>query len=262
MNQKFKRIPNQNLHERATNVLKEAILSGKFRPGQGLPSESELCIQLGVSRTVVREAMRSLQARGFLEIRRGSKGGAFVLELNQTVICNNLSDVIRSRKVTIDHLAQARLYLEPEISRLAAINATETDIERLKSAVKDYEMAKDEEQIITLNTLFHLCVGKACSNPFYSILLDVIMGLTEQLVRTIKPLSHIIHRQGEHKEILQAISQHDPYLAVEITIRHIQHINNEMKKLEEKYLEMNIDELNRIYGKGNARVMSQPSFAI
>lgn len=239
MKPKFNNIKRHNLYEEVSDMLKESILSGDYRSGEALPSEVELSIQLGVSRTVVREAIRSLQSRGFLEIRRGPKGGSYVLDPNQSIICENLADLIIARKVTMDHLARARMYLEPEVSRLAAINATANDLEDMENAITEYEKTKDKEKIITLNTLFHLCVGSACGNPFYSILVDVIMGFTEQFVRTIKPLSHIIHRQGEHRELLRAIKQHDSDEAAEITIRHISYINNEMKKLEQKYLELN-----------------------
>ena len=238
MKARFNNIKRNSLYEEISDILKEAILSGRYRSGEALPSEVELSNQLGVSRTVLREAIRSLQSRGFLEIRRGAKGGAYVLDLNRSTICENLADLIKTRKITMDHLAQARMYLEPEVSRLAAIHATRENLQSMENAIAEYERTRDKEKIITLNTRFHLCVGKACGNPFYSIMIEVIMGFTEQFVRTIKPITHIIHRQGEHREILEAIKQHNPDEAMEITIHHISHINNEMKKLEQKYLEI------------------------
>ena len=133
MNREFNTIRRKNLYEEVVNILKDAILNERYLPGQALPNEPELSSQLGVSRTVIREAIRSLQSRGFVEMRRGPKGGAYVLELNQNTICSNLADIVRARKVTIDHLARARLYLEPEISRLAAINATSKDLENMEN---------------------------------------------------------------------------------------------------------------------------------
>jgi GntR family transcriptional repressor for pyruvate dehydrogenase complex len=238
MKARFNNIKRNSLYEEIFEILKEAILSGGYESGEALPSEVELSHQLGVSRTVVREAIRSLQSRGFLEIRRGARGGVYILDLNQSTICENLADLIMARKITMNHLAQARMYLEPEVSRLAAIHATRKDLESMENAIEEYERTQDKEKIITLNTRFHLCVGKACGNPFYSILMEVIMGFTEQFVRTIKPITHIIHRQGEHREILEAIKQHNPNEAMEITIHHISYINNEMRKLEEKYLQL------------------------
>ncbi len=239
MNTRFSKIKRNSLYVEIFEILKGAILSGRYRSGEALPSEIELSNQFGVSRNVVREAIRSLQSRGFIEIRRGAKGGVYVLDLNQSTICENLSDLIMTRKITMDHLAQARLYLEPEVSRLSAIHATSKDLQGIENVIKEYERTQDKEKIITLNTRFHLFVGRACGNPFYSILMEVIMSFTEQFVRTIKPTTHIIHHQGEHRAILEAIKQHNTNEAMEITIHHISHINNEMKKLEQRYLELN-----------------------
>jgi DNA-binding FadR family transcriptional regulator len=136
-----------------------------------------------------------------VEIRSGKKGGIYVLDLNQSTICENLADLVLARKITMEHLATARNHLEPEVSRLAAINCTRKDLEEMEEAIENYERTNDREKIITLNTRFHLCVCTACGNPFYSILVVVIMSITEQFVRNIKPLNHIIHRQGEHQEI-------------------------------------------------------------
>lgn len=236
MKVKFNKIKRTVLYEELFDTLKESILSGHYQPGERLPSEVNLSTQLGVSRTVIREAIRSLQSRGFIKIQRGPKGGAYILDLNQKTICENLADIIFSRKMTMDHLAQARMLIEPEISRLAAINATAKDLKKIENVIVEHEKTQDKNKLITLNTLFHLSVGKSCGNPFYYILIDVIMGFTEQFVETIKPESHIIHLQGEHREILEAIKRHDPDEAGEITIRHISHINNEMKKLEQRYI--------------------------
>ncbi len=241
MNTKFNYIRKKHsLYEEVADVIKESILSGSYRDGEALPSEVELSVQLGVSRSVVREATRSLQSRGFLEIRRGAKGGIYVKELNQSAMCENLSDLIIARKITMEDLAAARNYLEPEVSRLAALHCSEKDLEALEDDILAYERTKDKEKIITLNTRFHQRVGKACGNLFYATLIDVIMSFTEGFVRTIKPLGHIIHRQGEHREILEALRQHDPDRAMKATLGHISHINEEMLELEKEYLELHL----------------------
>jgi len=239
MKTKFNNIrKKQSLYEEVANLVKDSILSGIYREGEALPNEVELSTQLGVSRSVVREATRSLQSRGFVEIRRGAKGGIYVRELNQSTICENLSDLIFARKIAMNDLAAARNYLEPEVSRLAALNCTEGDLDALEDSILAYEQTKDKEKIITLNTLFHKRVGRACGNLFYATLMDVIMSFTEEFVRTIKPLSHIIHRQGEHREILTALREHDSDKAMEVTLKHISHINDTLLELERKYLRL------------------------
>jgi DNA-binding FadR family transcriptional regulator len=191
--------------------------------------------QFGVSRNVIREAIRLLQSRGFLEIRRGPKGGAFVQDLHPATISENLSDLIRVGFVTIEHLTQARMYLEPEVFRLAALNAAEEDVAEIENLLAEYDMTADNDKQVTLNCDFHRRVGKACGNPLFSVLVQSIMDFTERFVRTINPTRHIVHQQGEHRHLFDAIKNHDPAGAFTLAQNHIAHLHNEMEGLKETY---------------------------
>ncbi|MBW1738785.1 MAG: FadR family transcriptional regulator [Deltaproteobacteria bacterium] len=236
MKNKFEKIGRPRLYEEVSEILEEAILSRRFRPGDPLPSEAELGEQFGVSRTVVREAIRLLQSRGFLEIRRGKNGGAFVLELNPGIISDNLSVLIRAGYVEPEHLTQARIYLEPEVMRLAAINSSEADLDRIEELLQEYDETADNEKRITLNCAFHRRIGKSCGNPFFSILMESIMDFTERFVKTINPMHRVVHRQGEHREIFEAILNRDPEKASRLAQKHLIHLGEEMRVLKEIYL--------------------------
>jgi GntR family transcriptional repressor for pyruvate dehydrogenase complex len=227
-----------SLVEEITSKLKEAIISGVHQPGEALPSETQLAAQLGVSRPVIRESIKSLQSKGFLEVRRGTKGGAFVLDLSEASFSETLADLIRFRKATVDHLAQARLFLEPEIVRLVAKNASDKDLERIRNLLLEYDRTEEGDRLVTLNADFHRLLGRACGNPFYSVLMESIMDFTEAFVRTIKPVNQIIHNDKDHKDIVKAIESHDPDLAVEVSTRHCNSILDKMRKLEKTYLQL------------------------
>jgi DNA-binding FadR family transcriptional regulator len=203
-----------------------------------LPSETELAEQLGISRPVVREALRSLQSRGFLEIRRGTKGGPYVSDLDQLPLTDDFANLIRLRRITVDQIAQARLYLEPEIIRLAALHATAQDLQEMENLLLEYAATSDNNRHVSLNALFHKLLGKACGNPLYSILMESIMDFTEGFVRTIKPVTKTIHNDSEHRQILDALENHDAELAAEIGKKHITDILDKMRKLEKTYLKM------------------------
>jgi len=238
MNVPFENIKRPSLYEEIAGILREAILSRRYQPGEPIPSEIVLTEQFGVSRNVVREAIRLLQSRGFLEIRRGPKGGAFVTDLHPTTISENLSDLIRVGFVTIEHLTQARMYLEPEVFRLAALNATEEDLADIENLLTEYDRTADNDRQVTLNCDFHRRVGKVCGNPLFSILVQSIMDFTERFVRTINPTHHIVHQQGEHRQLFNTIRNHDPGKAFTLAQNHIAHLNDEMKGLEETYEDM------------------------
>lgn len=235
----FKKIKRTtNLYEDVVVEIKEAILSGKYQVGDALPSEAELTRQLGVSRPVIREALRHLQSRGFLEIRRGTKGGAFVCDLQKLTFVADFVDLIRFRKVRVDHLAQARLFMEPEVCRLAAVHATQQDILKMKTLLKGYKIKKNRSKLDLMYSEFHRLVGRACGNPLYAIIMENIMDFTDGFIKTIKPVSKIIHRDDDHDEILMAIEAHDADMAAQVATRHASHILGEMKKLEEIFIEL------------------------
>ncbi|RJR45853.1 MAG: FadR family transcriptional regulator [Desulfobacteraceae bacterium] len=238
----FTTIRRTSLYEEVAEILREAIISRRYRPGEPLPSELELARQFGVSRNVIREAIRSLQSMGFLEIRRGPKGGSFVSRMDQSAVARNLSRLISVGYVTINDLAQARMYLEPEVMRLAALNATPSDLEEIEKILKDSEDArrrKDDDKRITLNTLFHRSVGRACGNPFFAILIDTIMDFTERFVKTrsINPYRSDVHKPGEHREILEAIKGGDAEKTFRLAKKHIGRLAEAMKTWEKTYLD-------------------------
>lgn len=227
-----------NLYEDVVVEVKEAILSGKYCPGDALPSEAELTRQLGVSRPVIREALRHLQSRGFLEIRRGTKGGAFVCDIQKLTFVADFADLIRFRKVSVDHLAHARMLIEPEVCRLAAVNATKQDLLKMRTLLKGYKAVKKRSKLDLMYIEFHRLVGRACGNPIYAIIMESILDFTDGFIKTIKPVSKIIHHDDDHDEILSALEARDAELAAQVAARHAAHILGEMKKLEEIYIEL------------------------
>lgn len=225
-----------SLYQGVVNALKEAIIAGHYRSGQALPSEMELAAQLGVSRPVVREALRALQSSGFVEVRRGIKGGAFVGDATRLGLGDNLSDLIRLRRVTVAHLYQVRAHLEPEVCRLAALNASQEQLQALGDLLDTYRATDDSDLRVTLNARFHRLIARACGNPLYGLIMDSIMDFTEGFVRTIKPQEHLIHNDQEHVQILAALLARDAGAAERLMRGHAEHIDREMHALEQTYL--------------------------
>lgn len=235
----FKKIKRStNLYEDVVNEIKKAILSGRYKTGDALPSETALAQQFGVSRPVIREGLRVLQTRGFLEIRRGITGGAFVKDLHQLPFMEDFAELIRYRRVKVDHLARARLLLEPEICRLAAQNASPKALKEMQTLLDSYALIKERDKLDMMYSMFHRLVGRACGNPIYSIIMENIMDFTESFIRTMKPVTTIIHNESDHDEILDAFRQRDSEKAAEVGTRHAMDISREMKKLEDTYLEL------------------------
>ena len=226
----------QNLYVEAMQTIKEAIFKGDFAPGQALPSEKELSVVLGVSRPVLREALRVLQTQGFLKVRRGSRGGTYVTDLSNISIKDNLKDLLRMGKVSMDDLTRARLLLEPEVFRLAALNATAEQLAEMEELVRAANQTKDRISKVTLQSDFHRLVAVASCSPIYRRFMQTIFDFIEVFAMTIKPSNFRIHEESDHPEILEALKRRDADLAARLARKHAEKVTGEMIKLEKQWL--------------------------
>ena len=117
--------------------IREAISSGGIAPGERLPSERDLGVAFGVSRTTLREALRALEAQGVIEIRTGSRGGAFVAEPSSELVAGALGNLLRFRSATARELAEFREPFEAENAGWAARRADPAALAELEHIVGD-----------------------------------------------------------------------------------------------------------------------------
>ena len=158
------------LHRQVLNQMGEQICSGKFAPGDILPAEPVLAEQMQVSRITIRETMKSLSAKGMLEVRR--RYGTIVLPRSQWQLFD--PDVItwRARAGAIDEgliqdLMELRLIIEPNAAKLAAKRATAEDRVAVRCAFKSMERAvAGQGEYVPADLAFHGAILTACHNQF------------------------------------------------------------------------------------------------
>ena len=180
-------------------------------PGERLPSERHLCLELGVSRPVLREALGALAAQGFLEIRHGS--GSFVLDVaTQLANVDPVAWFRENRKLVSDFYG-ARLVLEPEIAALASKNAGPAQFARLRAILENADDVIECGQIaavIGLDIDFHRAIAEAAGNDFLCEMLDAIIDTDTDLRRVLHrlPGRPAVAHHG-HARILAAIESGD-----------------------------------------------------
>ena len=125
------------LSSQVVDRLEELVLDGDIRPGSSIPSESELVEQFGVSRIVIREAVRTLATRGLIEVRQGRRPTVSVL--NATMPGDFFRMALRQDGNALMELIEVRWALEVHTARLAALQATETDIETMQVTIRRNE---------------------------------------------------------------------------------------------------------------------------
>jgi GntR family transcriptional repressor for pyruvate dehydrogenase complex len=206
------------------NELRERILSGELLEGKALPPERELVTQTKMSRTTVREALRILEVQGLLRISAGRAGGAFVRRPGSDSVVDSVSTLIRSQKIRLSTLLEARETIEPICAQLAAVHRTSTDLAVLDEA---NEILRDPDSTFTeflqANVDWHTAVAKATHNE----LIAAFMAALSRAIYTStakeaygRPEARDITVRA-HRSITAAIREKNAVAAVRRMTRHL-----------------------------------------
>ncbi len=213
------------LYEQLVQQIEQRVLSGELRPGDRLPSERELAEQFGVSRTAVREAVKTLHEKGLLDIQVGR--GTFIKHGTSQAVRQSLGLMVRIGQADgYADLVQVRAILEPEIAALAADHASPSDIEHMQHAVQAMDQAlHDAEAFVEADLEFHLALASASGNSLIPILIDPIVDLLrEQRKRIFLVPGGPQRGQVYHKRILEAVTRRDAAEAREAMRAHLEQV--------------------------------------
>lgn len=233
---KFTPVKNVRTSENVLQQLKQSIVSRQFRPGSKLPSERELTETFQVSRVVIREAIRALELTGFVTIRQGPRGGAFVRELGFERLIESYSDLFMVGRLSAADLVQVRLHIQPEIARLAALRADDESKARLVEALA-YEQVPttDHSEWVKRNQATDYALLEMCGNQLYRAIMEPLLELFQELVLVVKPRWTVIHNPEEHKAIVEAVLAGDPKAAAQAMTAHLDSLGDHLINLEKAY---------------------------
>ncbi|THB81358.1 MAG: FadR family transcriptional regulator [Desulfobacteraceae bacterium] len=226
------------LADDVTNQIKEAIFGGKYQAGEKLPSEHELVELFGVSRVIIREAIRNLEQAGLVEIRRGPKGGAFIKSRNHTAVTQVVRDHFRLAKGTVKEIMEVRLEIEPIVAGLAAERATPGDLQLLKRNI-DAQPQTPGRQTIEGNLDFHRLLARCAHNPIYEMIINILLDFSQELIINILPPGQILHDTTTHPELYRLIKDRDIQGAQTTMHSHLKDVIPLMRAAEEKSRESN-----------------------
>ena len=226
----YKVVRTSRLYEQIVQQIEESVLKGTLKPGDQLPAERELAQQLGVSRTAVREAVKTLREKGLVEAYSGR--GTFITDGTSQAARQSFDLMVKLGQAEgSPHLAELRLILEPGIAALAAARVQEPEIVALREAVAVMDGAqRDPEAYIEADLDFHLALAEAAANPLILSLIDSIVGLLrEQRMRIFNVEGGPQRGQIHHKRILEAIERHDPEMARSAMRSHLEQVREDSK---------------------------------
>jgi GntR family transcriptional repressor for pyruvate dehydrogenase complex len=232
----FKPIRTRRLYEEILEQMKELLAGGELKPGDKLMSERELAERLEVSRPSVREAIRSLEMMGFVEIRRG--GGTYVRNTRADEIIRPLAMFLAVERSSQLEMFEVRRIFEAATARLAAERATGDDVEAIRAALEamsESVNARDSAKGEGHDIAFHYAVAEATHN---ALLTKLFRTISEDFSRSVS----VARRQlyvgtlgpgkiiEQHRRIFRAIRDHDPDAAASAMLAHLGYAERELRK--------------------------------
>ena len=220
------------LVDRVVKEIQGAIVERRLVPGTRLPPERELAEQVGVSRTVVREAVHILVTKGLLEARQGV--GTVVREVSAEQVAESLSILVQTQRISLDELHHVRSILEVEIAGLAAQHATGEDIAELKSILDAMEAAAQEpEPFGETDGDFHQALARISQNALMVVLLgsirDVMQAVRLRVYRYPR-LYQIV--MPDHYRIMERVMAGDVGGAREAMREHLEHARRVQEEVQ------------------------------
>ena len=215
----------------ALHGLRALIADGTLRPGDRMPSEGELCEQMGVSRGSLREAIRMLAALGVLETRHGS--GSYVGDLRA-------ADLIRSLSLTVGllpmegvlELTELRRALEPHVTALAASRIDRDTLEQLERLLDENEATTDFDEQSRIDHEFHMTIARVAGQDALTSLIDVLRSRSRsyRMANSEDAAELKLHSDAGHRAILRGLTDGDPVAASSAASAHVAYTEYWVKK--------------------------------
>ena len=200
-------IVSRHIADDVVDRLVTAVALGLYVPSQQLPTERELATMLGVSRSSVRGALQQLTASGYLEVRRGRKGGYFVLADWGPTSAERVRRQLVANWGEFEQIFDARTLIEPLIARTAAERRTPEDEQTIRAALQAYLDAPDHDASRRADGSLHLAIATATQNP---ILVGISMDLRTKISLNLgaEPYTDEVRRIAirQHQELVAAVT--------------------------------------------------------
>lgn len=193
-------------YEPVAQAIREQVFAGLLEENQRLPSEREMSEQFGVSRVVVREAIRTLELAGILRVQKGAGGGTFVSTNYDKPLSSSIENLLAGGAITLDNLFELRLMLEAPAAEKATLHPRPEGLASLDEIVAMSEgVRNDSEALRAANLEFHRRLVATADNPLQSLLCETVLSI---LVRALEGQMNIALSRAVldyHKRIVAAI---------------------------------------------------------
>ena len=210
--------------------IRNAILSGHFKPGDKVASEKELISEFGVSKATLREALRVLEGMGLVEIRKGIAGGVFIAEVDMKTTIHGIMNFLHFKTVSIKDITMIRYLLEPPVAQIAASRIQPEDIVKLESMITEDPAAP--HTIVSKEIGFHRYLARMTENPILILMMDFIDNILDDIKSKLNLGVEFYHKVAKaHRAILECLKQKDEVGVRREIINDLLEVGNHLAKV-------------------------------
>jgi GntR family transcriptional repressor for pyruvate dehydrogenase complex len=210
--------------------IRNAILSGRFKPGDKVASEKELISEFGVSKATLREALRVLEGMGLVEIRKGIAGGVFIAEVDMRTTIHGIINFLHFKTVSIKDITMIRYLLEPPVAQIAASRIQPDDILKLENLI--IENPALPHTIVSREIGFHRYLARMTKNPILILVMDFIDNILNDIKFQLDPGNEFYHKVAKaHQAILECLKEKDGVGARREIVNDLLEVGNDLARL-------------------------------
>ena len=214
--------------------IQRVILTKKLKRGERLPSERSLAAQFQVGRLTIREALRTLETKGLINIRPGRGGGAFVGVPDPAIIPSMMMDNLQIEGLTAKQITEARVGLECAIVEYAIKYAKNKDLERIQRNIEESKEIIDPENasdVVSKMIDYHILLGEATHNlPFIMFIRALMEWARRRMEYWVPTPEEQSYSYKSHRTIFEAIQKKDVGLAKKRMKNHVERISGYVTK--------------------------------
>jgi GntR family transcriptional repressor for pyruvate dehydrogenase complex len=227
----FEPFKTKRTFEEVSELIKNQIFKGVFKPGDKLPPEGQLAKQFNLGRQTIREALRLLELSGFITVQKGGGGGPIIKDTILQRIGDLFLDSFRMKKISMEELTEVRAEIEQIVLGYVIDRADESDIKRLQKNVREArkKIARDVPATQE-NFQFHRLLAEASKNYLFVIVMESIMAVhSEILSRSGSDLETSANVVAYHEDILKTVVEKNRTMALQLLEKHIKEVGRRLK---------------------------------
>src|SRR6516165_9204163 len=226
---KFRPIHTRRAFEEICERIREQLALGVLKPGDKLPPERDLAQQLGVSRNVRREALRSLEMAGVLRLQKGVKGGAFVQTGDTSRMNVVMRDMLSLGTISVRELSEARIDVLDLVVRLACTHARQADFEALEGNVVRTELATREGRLldrVECSREFYKLLAASTGNKVITMIMDSVTEIHMRFVyaKVVSSGVAMLRLAEKRRQFLSALRARNASTATRLMRAHLESV--------------------------------------